>query len=132
MALLKSCVWCGSIHDKKYECPKKPKQTKQPTYIDKFRWSRRWANKRKQINERDRYMCQVCIRKLYNTQHQYNYTSIEVHHIVPLVEDFSKREDDENLICLCRYHHEMAESGEISRKELLDIVNEQELNCLSN
>src|SRR4051812_15779288 len=105
MAMLKSCSHCGSIHDRNYQCPSKPKRLKEPTYIDKFRWSRRWTNKRKQINERDKHLCQVCIRKLYNTHQQYNFTNIEVHHIVPIAEDYHKRLDDDNLICLCSYHH---------------------------
>jgi 5-methylcytosine-specific restriction enzyme A len=123
--LLKSCKYCGSIHDRTYQCPSKPKRTKpQPTHIDKFRWSRQWANKRKQINERDRYLCQLCLRKLHHTETQYNFTNIEVHHIIPLVEDFNKRLDDDNLVCLCAYHHKGAESGEISRDELFGIVSE--------
>jgi predicted restriction endonuclease len=40
------------------------------------------------------------------------------------VEDFSKRLDDDNLICLCAYHHKMAEAGEIGKDELLEIVSE--------
>ena len=42
-----------------------------------------------------------------------------VHHIVPLVEDYEKRLDDDNLITLCSRHHEMAEKGDIDRRELL-------------
>ena len=30
--------------------------------------------------------------------------------------------EDGNLICLCVRHHERAESGEISRKELYELV----------
>jgi 5-methylcytosine-specific restriction enzyme A len=122
--MLKSCSYCGSIHARTYQCPSKPKRIKEPTYIDKFRWSRRWATKRKQINERDKYLCQVCIRKLQHTQQQYNFTNIEVHHIIPLVEDYNKRLDDDNLICLCSYHHKMAECGEIDKAELIQIVSE--------
>lgn len=124
MAMLKSCSHCGSIHSRTYQCPSKPKRAKQPTYIDKFRWSRRWTTKRKQINERDKYLCQVCIRKLHNTQQQYNFTNIEVHHIVPLVEDYNLRLDDDNLICLCSSHHKMAECGDIDKSELIRIVSE--------
>jgi predicted HNH restriction endonuclease len=122
--MLKSCSYCGSIHPRTYQCPSKPKRVKEPTYIDKFRWSRRWTNKRKQINDRDRHLCQVCIRELHNTQLRYNFTNIEVHHIVPLIEDFNLRLDDDNLICLCSMHHKMAERVEISRSELFGIVRE--------
>ncbi|WP_066316934.1 HNH endonuclease [Bacillus sp. FJAT-29814] len=124
--MLKSCKYCGGIHDRSYVCPRKPVRTKQPTYIDKFRRTRAWTNKSKQIRERDKHLCQVCIRKLHNTQQQYNFTNIEVHHIVPIVEDWNKRLDDENLISLCSNHHKMADAGEIGRVELLEITKAQE------
>lgn len=124
--MLRSCKYCGGIHDRKYICPSKPVRTKVPTYIDKFRWSKSWQKKRKQINERDKHMCQVCIRELHNTQTKYNFTHVEVHHILAIHEDWNKRLDDDNLVCLCAGHHKMAECGEISKGELLDIVKEQE------
>ena len=45
-----------------------------------------------------------------------------MHHIIPIEENYDKRLDENNLITLCRYHHEMAESGEIPREELQEIV----------
>ena len=42
-------------------------------------------------------------------------SDVEVHHITPLNEDYDLRLDNDNLICLCRYHHELAEKGQISR-----------------
>jgi 5-methylcytosine-specific restriction enzyme A len=125
--MLKSCSHCGSIHERKYLCPSKPKRTKyKVTHVDKFRWTKAWQKKRKAINERDKHLCQVCIRELHNTQLKYNFTNIEVHHIIPIAEDWDKRLDDDNLICLCKLHHEMAESGEINRDELLAVVRAQE------
>lgn len=124
--MLKSCSYCGRIHKRGEVCPSKPKRKKEPNRINKFRWSRKWANKRKQINKRDNHLCQICIRKLYNTTQQYNFTNIEVHHIVPIHEDWDKRLDDDNLICLCAYHHKMAEVGEIPREILFKITEEQE------
>lgn len=70
-------------------------------------------------------MCQICVRKLYGTKRQYNVDNIEVHHIVPIAEDYDKRLDDSNLICLCGRHHEQAEVGEIARVELIKIAHEQ-------
>jgi 5-methylcytosine-specific restriction endonuclease McrA len=122
--VLKSCQYCGGIHARAYQCPSKPKRIKEPTYIDKFRWSRRWATKRKQINERDKYLCQVCIREHHHTQPKYNFTNIEVHHIIPIVENWNMRLEDDNLICLCSSHHKMAESGEIDKAVLNRIVSE--------
>ena len=125
--MLRSCKYCGGVHDSKYVCLSKPKRDRyKVTYIDRFRWTKVWQKKRKQINDRDKYMCQVCMRKLYNTEMQYNFKEIEVHHIVAIVEDWDLRLEDSNLICLCVYHHKMAESGEIGRAVLNDIVEEQE------
>lgn len=124
--MLKSCSYCGGIHDKNYVCSKKPIRTKKITHVDRFRWTKAWQNKRKQINARDNHLCQVCIRNLHNTQLKYNYTNIEVHHIIPVIEDWDKRLNDDNLISLCSRHHHMAEDGEINRKELLQIVEDQE------
>ena len=70
-------------------------------------------------------MCQLCCRGLYCDGIRY-VSDVQVHHIVPLAKDYSKKLDGENLICLCPYHHEMAESGEIPENELLLIANEQE------
>lgn len=41
-----------------------------------------------------------------------------VHHIVPLMADFNKRLDNENLITLCASHHRQADAGRIPRAEL--------------
>ena len=65
---------------------------------------------------------EMCIRDRYNTNYRYTYKELEVHHIIPIEEDYSKRLDDTNLITLCRYHHELAEKKEIPGEELLEIV----------
>lgn len=50
--MLKSCKYCGRIHDSKYDCGKKPQRKKQGNEKDKFRWSRKWTEKREDIKER--------------------------------------------------------------------------------
>lgn len=124
--MLKSCRYCGGIHPRGYDCPNKPRQRKKFTDQNKFRSLNVWAKKRTEIKERDKYLCQICIRKLYNTLKQYNYTDIEVHHIVALIIDYSRRLDNKNLISLCAYHHKMADRGEIPVQILLQIAAEQE------
>ena len=37
---------------------------------------------------RGKFLFQICIRKLYNTIKTYNYNDLEVHHIVPIKEDY--------------------------------------------
>nr|WP_237068746.1 HNH endonuclease [Lysinibacillus sphaericus] len=53
---------------------------------------------------------------------QYNFTDLEVHHIEPIANAWDKRLEDDNLISLCRYHHELAEKGTIPAKELKNII----------
>ena len=75
-----------------------------------------------EVKQRDRFLCQICLRNLYNTIHWLNYKTVEVHHIVEINEDYNKRLDNDNLITLCSYHHKMADKGEIPKAVLLDIV----------
>lgn len=121
--MLKTCSICGEIHDFNKFCKRKP--TYKLTSESKFRKSYKWSEKSKQIRKRDKYLCQICKSNRYNTINQYNYIELEVHHIVPISEDYSLRLDDTNLITLCRYHHELAERNNISRKELSEIVKEK-------
>lgn len=126
--MLKSCKYCGKIHDSKFDCGKKPKPIEKLTLADRFRKSSRWTNKSKQIRQRDNFLCQCCIRNLPGTYRQYEYENLEVHHVEPINQYWDRRLDDDNLITLCRNHHEMAEAGEISRDTLMAIIEEQESN----
>jgi hypothetical protein len=130
--MLKTCSYCGNIHDKTFDCPKKPKTkygkgyTKERSDIDKLRNTRRWRSKSLEIRKRDKGLCQVCIRELYNTDTRYNMHTIEVHHIYFISENIRRMYDNNNLISLCKYHHVMAETGDIPKSVLLNIAKEQE------
>ena len=118
--MLKTCPICGRIHDINKVC-RRPDRKKE-SGVNKFRNTYKWQQKREQIKTRDKHLCQVCMMNKYNTTQRYTYNDLEVHHIVPIEEDYSKRLDSDNLITLCRYHHEMAEAGEIPREELQELV----------
>ena len=125
--MLKSCKYCMKIHDSKYDCGKKPQRKRQaPTKIDRFRHSREWKEKSISIRERDKFLCQICIRNLYNTINQYNYDNLSVHHAIPIGADWEKRLEDDNLITSCSVHHEMMEDGTIPYEEVKRIIDEQE------
>lgn len=124
--MLKSCKYCLRIHDSKFDCGRKPQRKKQGNGKDRFRWTAVWQKKRVEIKERDKYLCQICIRMLYDTYNQYNYDDLEVHHGIPLEEDFERRLDNKILLTMCERHHEMAERGQIPREEILKITEEQE------
>ena len=52
--------------------------------------------------------------------------NLEVHHIVKVSASEEGKLQDENLITLCRYHHEMAEKKMISKEELYSLVSKVE------
>ena len=118
--MLKTCSICGRIHDFNQVCtrPCKKKTTRQNAFRDTYQWKQ----KRNQIKSRDKYLCQVCLTNKYKTNYRYTYDELEVHHIVPIEEDYNLRLDSNNLITLCRMHHEMAEAGEISKEELKEMI----------
>lgn len=111
--MLKSCKYCGRIVDEKHRCSKKPIYKKANPHITKFRNSKEWKLKRKDIRQRDKQLCRMCY-----LNNRYVYNEIEVHHIEPLVFRFDLRLEDSNLISLCRMCHEDAEKGKISKEEL--------------
>lgn len=122
----KACPYCGAIHDKNFICKKKPvsefRSRGYPNDADTFRWSYDWKQKRKEIMKRDRYLCRACLNLLPGTVKRLNNEELSVHHIKPVRTNWEQRLDNENLITLCRMHHESAESGLISVKILLKIV----------
>lgn len=127
--MLKSCPYCGRIHDSKFICQQKEKavnKKKKMTVKDKFRGKSAWKRKREEIKERDNFVCQVCVRNLYNPLRIYETDNLQVHHVIPLEKDYNKRLDNDNLITLCERHHEMAEAGEIPIEVIKGIVLEQE------
>lgn len=118
-----TCKYCGIVKRGEHICPYKPqKKRDKNSQADKFRKSKGWTNKSIEIRQRDRYLCKVCEANLYNTIRQFNYDKLEVHHIIPINEDYNKRLDNGNLITLCSVHHKMAEKGDIPREVLLELI----------
>lgn len=115
----KACQYCGGIHDKKYICNKK---TERGNKLDRFRWSYEWKMKRTEIMKRDRYLCRACLNNLSGTVGRICNVGLSVHHIIPLKASWEQRLESGNLITLCRFHHKMAEKGEISAEKLLKCI----------
>lgn len=126
--MLKSCSYCGRIHDSTYICLSKQQRMKaRQKYkknigINKFRGTQAWKNKREEVKKRDNYVCQACIRNVERTQRRYETDNLSVHHIVPIEEDYSLRLENDNLITLCDIHHEMAEKGILNREKLREMT----------
>lgn len=121
--MLKSCSRCGKIHDFNKTCYKN-RQVRGLTDADKFRKTYKWHKKSEDIRNRDKHLCRCCIADIYNTSSIYNFNKLEVHHIIPLEEDYSRRLDDENLITLCCYHHKLSDNNVIPRKILQELIKE--------
>ena len=120
--MLKSCQYCGRVHDKNYICRAKPKRIKYKTSeAMAFRNSSEWRRLRKLVKDRDLWTCQACVNKLGSNIKPFS-RQLEVHHIIPIEEDYERRSDEENLITLCDWHHEEAEKGSIARTVLLNIA----------
>ncbi len=121
-----SCAYCGRIHEKSYDCGRKPKRVKKRYEKESFRSTALWQRKAEEIKTRDRYLCQICFRNLYHTTNRLNSKDLSVHHAKPLKEAYELRLDNENLLTLCENHHKMADSGKIPLEKVLDIISEQE------
>lgn len=125
--MLKSCSYCGRVHDSRIDCAAKrvmKAKYEKNTLTSKTRSLSRWQKTRAYIRQRDNGVCQLCLRNYAGTIRPYETDSLSVHHIIKIKDDASKAFDEENLITLCRVHHEMAEEGEISQTELIKIATE--------
>lgn len=104
-----ACSKCGKIHPKGYNCQKNKRiwgQRDSEAY--KLRNSHKWHLKSEQIKEESLYLCAVC-----RDEGIYNYTNLEVHHIIPLKDRPDLLMDDKNLITLCSRHHKEADRGSL-------------------
>lgn len=118
----KLCPICGKLHDLGETCKPYVRSTDVLTEQRSFRNSTAWKKKREEIKERDKYLCVYCLQM----DRVITRDSLEVHHIVKIKNYKEGRLLDENLVTLCRYHHEQAEKNIISKEELYGLVNKVE------
>ena len=118
----KLCPICGELHSLGETCKPYSRIADRMTEQRKFRNSTAWKKKREEIKERDKYLCVYCLQ----VDRVITRDSLEVHHIVKIKNYKEGRLLDENLVTLCRYHHEMAEKNVISEEELYGLVNKVE------
>lgn len=115
---LKSCSRCGRIHPRGTKCNIGRKYTK--TDESRLRSKYAWTKKAKQIKADANNLCEVC-----RDKGVYTYDNLEVHHIIKLSEDKDGLLEDNNLICLCVYHHKQADAGEIDADYLRKLAKER-------
>lgn len=121
--MLRSCSKCGKIHDTNYICREglKTDYNKYQYKESALRNTHRWHTKSDYIRAESQYLCAVCLDKGI-----YNYNNLEVHHIIKLKEDEDKLLDNNNLICLCRKCHKLADAGLIPKDYLMELVRRRE------
>lgn len=118
--MLVTCSYCNRLHNRGEKCSNRPvnnSREKESTYITRFRATNIWKKKRNEIKERDKFLCQYCLKN-----GKYTFTKLSVHHIRPISKAWHKRLDNGNLITLCSLCHKMSEDGNIKRAELYEIV----------
>lgn len=122
--MYKSCSRCGRIHGTNYVCKHGTETYDNQKYKrdkDKLRFTEPWKKKSKEIKESANYLCEVCL-----DGGKYTYNQLEIHHIDKLREAPEKFLENENLVCLCKMHHKLAESGDIKKEYLKHLAYQRE------
>lgn len=120
--MYKSCSKCGRIHPHNYKCyVGESRIRRKDTSANKFRLTRQWRYKAEEIKEKSKYLCSVCLDK-----GMYTYNQLETHHIEPIEENYERRLDNYNLICVCNSCHRLAEDGKIDRGYLFELAEKRE------
>lgn len=117
---MRTCSRCGGLHPLGQKCFKNSRNYYQgDPEIRKFRNSTEWRKKAEEIKERDKYLCQICLK-----HNAFTYKDLSVHHIQPIAEQPALRLENSNLITVCEIHHRECEIGKIPRAEQQSIVDE--------
>ena len=122
--MLKSCSKCGRIHAYNFKCNGGILPT---TNEQALRRGSRWTAKSRDIRERSFYLCAVCKAQGILKADD----AVEVHHIRKLKDYPNGLLEDENLICLCVYHHKQADNGELDADYLRTLARERDENGIS-
>lgn len=111
--MFKSCSRCGKIHEFNTKCKVGRESTTDNSQEAKIRHKRSYVKASKYVKENSNYLCAVCLKNGV-----LNADNIETHHIEKIKERPDLAYDIDNLICLCKMHHQMAEIGMISKEVL--------------
>lgn len=119
--MYKSCSKCGKIHDINQKCPEYKRQYKYSYNESKLRNTNDWHKKADELRNDSKYLCAVCFDKGI-----YQYNNLEIHHIEKLKNRPDLLLDRNNLICLCKKCHKLADVGMIDKEYLYSLVNKRE------
>ena len=122
VTIYKSCSKCGKIHDIKYRCNANYKfEVRKYDEARQLRNTHKWHKKAEQIKQDSKFLCALCLEEGI-----YNYKDLEIHHIDKIRDNKDRLLDNNNLICLCRNHHALADKGIITKEHLFNLVKKRE------
>ena len=97
------------------------------TDVQKFYNSSRWRKVKRIVSDRANHLCEICSDIAeYGGDIAYRGTLGEqVHHIVKVIDNEELRYDPDNLLLVCRRHHEMIEG--MNKEQLLKALEDLSL-----
>lgn len=120
------CKGCKTKRDKARKARDKDRYKRYDKQRDgkqhRFYKTKAWRAVRGRIRSRDNGLCLVCKsrKRIRNGR--------TVHHIIPLEDDWNKRLDEDNLICLCdschKLIHKLYEESKEKKKEVQERLRE--------
>lgn len=122
--MLVACSRCGGIHERgacKIQEGYTGRVVKKRGEVERFRSSAVWQRKRNKILDRDKHLCRVCLDGKYVPKAITNHR-LEVHHVIPIVENEKLKLADDNLISVCAFCHALAEKNTIPRGYLFELI----------
>lgn len=100
-----ACPRCGRVHEKRMACvPPGRRHPVQDSAARRLRATAAWRKVKRMANERDGYLCVLCLQ-----EGRLTWDGLETHHIVPIERAPELALDLDNLVTLCRRHHEEVE-----------------------
>ena len=122
--MLKSCPYCGRIHERDYDCGQRPGRIRYNRSKEEMvRYTRSMREKAREIKERQKYLCPICL-----SHGDLRNRPLEAHHIIKLRLRPDLLLEDGNLIALCEEHHKQADRGEISEDLLRELARKRDGN----
>lgn len=119
-------TYCLRCEDKQKKQRKKY-TTERVKEADKYTKTATWQSLRKEIIQRDKGCCVLCL-----LRGRIEYRQLQVHHIVKRVDDITLAYERSNLVTLCRVCHEEVEKlSPEKQRELLNLKEyKKEINFL--
>lgn len=111
--MYKSCTKCGGIHKVGFKCNAGVIYRTHSTEDAKARNKTEYKKASLEVKEASNYLCAVCLESGV-----YNSTKIETHHIEKIKDRPDLLCDIDNLICLCKFHHLLADKNILSKEHL--------------